>query len=29
VVGSFLIEPALRVVMPERDPNQPVPWYWE
>lgn len=29
VVGSFLIEPALRVYMPEHDPNQPVPWYWE
>lgn len=29
VVGSFLIEPALRVYMPERDPNESVPWYWE
>ena len=29
VVCSFLIEPALRVYMPERNPNEPVPWYWE
>lgn len=29
VVGSFLIEPALQVYMPERGPNEPVPWYWE
>jgi len=29
VVGSFLIEPALRVYMPERDPNEAAPWYWE
>ena len=29
VVCSFLIEPALRVYMPKRGPNDPVPWYWE
>lgn len=28
VVCSFLIEPALRVYMPQHDPNEPVPWYW-
>jgi len=29
VISSFLIEPVLRAYMPERDPNEPAPWYWE
>jgi uncharacterized membrane protein YesL len=29
VACSFLIEPVLRVYMPEHDPNKPIPWYWE
>lgn len=29
VVGSFLIEPALRMYMPERGPNESVSWYRE
>lgn len=29
LVSSFLIEPVLRKYMPETDPNDPTPWYWE
>jgi uncharacterized membrane protein YesL len=29
LICSFLIEPVLRHYMPEHDPNEPTPWYWE